>query len=84
MSRRIRGCGGFLLSNYQEEFLDHFVPDEDFVYYEDFKDAYAKADFYLKNDTLRKQIALNGYEKVKKHFTYEDRFDFMKAQCPFM
>ena len=80
----IMGCGGFLLSNYQEEFLDHFVPDEDFVYYEDFKDAYAKADFYLKNDTLRKQIARNGYEKIKNNFTYEERFAFMKSCCPFM
>ena len=80
----IMGCGGFLLSNYQEEFLDYFVPNEDFVYYEDFKDAYAKADFYLKNDDLRKQIAQNGYEKIKKYFSYEDRFQFMTGQCPFM
>lgn len=80
----IMGCGGFLLSNYQEEYLDYFVPDEDFVYYEDFKDAYAKADFYLKNDTLRKQIAKNGYEKIKKYFSYDDRFAFMKERCPFM
>ena len=80
----IMGCGGFLLSNYQEELLDYLVPDEDFVYYEDFKDAYSKADFYLKNDTLRKQIARNGYEKVKKYFSYEDRFEFMKECCPFI
>lgn len=80
----IMGCGGFLLSNYQEEYLDYFVPDEDFVYYEDFKDAYAKADFYLKNDTSRKQIAKNGYEKIKKYFSYEDRFAFMKDHCPFI
>ncbi len=80
----IMGCGGFLLSNYQEELLDYLVPDEDFVYYEDFKDAYAKADFYLKNDTLRKKIAVNGYEKIKKYFSYDDRFEFMKECCPFM
>lgn len=80
----IMGCGGFLLSNYQEEFLDWFVPEEDFVYYEDFGDAYEKAAFYLNNGTVRKQIAANGYEKVKKYFTYEDRFAFMKKQCPFM
>ena len=54
------------------------------LYYEDFKDAYAKADFYLKNDTLRKQIARNGYEKIKNNFTYEERFAFMKSCCPFM
>lgn len=80
----IMGCGGFLLSNYQEEFMDYFVPDKDFVYYEDFKDAYAKADFYLKNDTLRKQIARNGYEKIKNYFSYEDRFKFIAEHCPFI
>ena len=48
------------------------------------KDAYAKADFYLKNDTLRQQIARNGYEKIKNNFTYEERFAFMKSCCPFM
>ena len=30
----IMGSGGFLLSNYQEDFLDDFVPGEDFVFYE--------------------------------------------------
>ena len=80
----IMGCGGFLLSNYQEEFLDYFVPSEDFVYYEDFTDAYEKASFYLKNDAIRKQIAQNGYEKVKKHFSYEERLNTIASLCPFI
>lgn len=80
----IMGCGGFLLTNYQEEFLDYFIPNEDFVYYEDFKDAYEKTAFYLENDTLRKQIAANGYEKIKQHFSYEDRFKTIASLCPFI
>lgn len=80
----IMSCGGFLLSNYQEEFLDFFVPNEDFVYYEDFGDSYEKAAFYLKNEDLRKQIARNGYEKIKKYFSYDDRFDFITSKCPFI
>lgn len=80
----IMGCGGFLLSNYQEEFLDFFIPNEDFVYYEDFGDSYEKAAFYLKNTDLRKRIAINGYEKIKKYFSYDDRFDFIASKCPFM
>lgn len=80
----IMSCGGFLLSNYQEEFLDYFVPNEDFVYYEDFGDSYEKAAFYLKNEDLRKQIARNGYEKIKKYFSYDDRFDFIASKCPFI
>ena len=80
----IMSCGSFLLSNYQEEFLDYFVPNEDFVYYEDFGDSYEKAAFYLKNEDLRKQIAINGYEKIKKYFSYDDRFDFIASKCPFI
>lgn len=80
----IMSCGGFLLSNYQEEFLDFFVPNEDFVYYEDFGDSYEKAAFYLDNETLRKQIAKNGYEKIKKYFSYDERFDFIISKCPFI
>lgn len=69
----ILGSGGFLLSNYQEELAEHFVPDEEVVLYDSIEDAYAKADFYLRNDSLRLQIARNGYEKAKKEFTYENR-----------
>lgn len=80
----IMGCGGFLLTNYQEEFLDYFVPNEDFVYYEDFGDSYEKAAYYLENETLRKQIAQNGYHKIKKYFSYKERLDFIVSKCPFM
>ena len=66
----ILGCGGFLLSNYQPELAEFFVPNEDFVYYEDISDALDKASFYLENDNIRTQIAQNGYEKVKEYFNY--------------
>lgn len=66
----ILGCGGFLLSNFQPELAEYFTPDQDFVYYEDLFDALDKADFYLKHDTLRTQIAQNGYQRVKECFNY--------------
>jgi len=69
----IIGCGGFLLSNYQADFLEHFVPDEDFVYYESLDDLKAKVEYYLVNENERKKIARNGYEKVKSHHTYRHR-----------
>lgn len=56
----IMGCGGFLLSNYQEDFLKHFVPGRDFVYFEDKKDMINKVEYYLENESERKEIALNG------------------------
>ena len=33
----IMGNGGFLMTNFQADFLDYFIPDEDFVYFESTK-----------------------------------------------
>lgn len=69
----IMGCGGFLLSNYQADFMEHFVPGEDFVYYESREDLTAKVAYYLSREEERKQIAQNGYQKVKQFHTYRHR-----------
>lgn len=73
----IMGCGGFLLTNYQEDFLEFFEPDVDFVYFESAEDLVDKASFYLKNDEIRTRIALAGYNKVKENHTYTDRVKTM-------
>ncbi len=67
----IMGAGGFLLSNFQKDFLMFFEPDKDFVYYEDENDLIDKCRFYLQNDNERITIASHGYEKVKEFFSYE-------------
>lgn len=71
----IMGCGGFLLSNYQPDFMTFFEPDVDFVYYEDQEDLMNKVAYYLKNDEERERIARNGYEKVKKFHSYDQRVE---------
>lgn len=71
----IMGCKGFLLTNYQEDFLDFFIPGEDFVYYENYEDLLEKTEYYLGHEKERKDIARNGYEKVKKYHTYKERVD---------
>lgn len=73
----ILGCGGFLLTNYQEDLLSFFVPDQDFVYYEDYEDLMEKADFYLRHDAERERIAGNGYQKVKDQHSYPARIKSM-------
>lgn len=75
----IMGAGGFLLSNYQSDFLLHFEPDRDFVYYENKEDAIQKAGYYLSHETERKQIAENGWKKIKEYHTYERRLTDMLA-----
>lgn len=69
----IMGCGGFLMTNYQDDFLDFFVPDEDFVFYSDYDDLMDKVDYYLKHEDERKQIAANGHAKMKKYHTLKER-----------
>lgn len=73
----ILGAGGFLLSNFQADFLNHFVPDEDFVYFDSKEDLLNKCNYYLEHDDERKQIARNGYEKAKKFHSYEVRWNGM-------
>lgn len=69
----IMGAGGFLLSNFQADFLDLFVPDEDFVYYENKKDLLQKIGYYLRHEEERKAIAENGYAKIVAEHTYRHR-----------
>lgn len=75
----IMGCGGFLLTNYQEDFLEYFVPGEDFVYYEDLSDLVEKAGYYLTHEEERTAIATSGYQKVKEQHTYRQRVRQMLA-----
>ena len=62
-----------LLTNYQQDFFSYFVPDEDFVYYDNKADLLSKIAYYLKNDRERKQIAENGFRKVASGHTYVHR-----------
>lgn len=71
----IMSCGGFLLTNFQSDFLKHFIPGEDFVYFESKEDLLQKIDYYLSHDDLRKAIARAGYQKVRKHHNYDTIFD---------
>ncbi len=73
----IMGAGGFLLTNFQADFLDYFVPDEDFVYYNDTEDLLNKIDYYLSHEKERREIAANGHRKVKENHSFEKCFQDM-------
>lgn len=69
----IMGCGGFLLTNYQQDFEDYFEAGVDYVYYTDNNDLLYKVDYYLSHPQERETIAENGYRKVKEYHTYGHR-----------
>ncbi len=71
----IMGSGGFLLSNYQEDFFDYFIPGEDFDYYGSYEELMEKTEYYLSHEKERIEIARNGYEKIKQFHSYKNRWD---------
>lgn len=73
----IMGCGGFLLSNYQADFYDFFVPGEDLVLFESRDDLLDKCAYYLSHEKERRQIAANGLGRIQENHTYELRLKQM-------
>lgn len=75
----IMSCGGFLLSNYQAELCEYFVPGEDFDYYEDYEDLLNKVDYYLTHDAERESIARSAQEKIRTGHTLSSRLDAIET-----
>lgn len=73
-SMDIMGAGGFLLTNFQADMMDYFIPNEDFVYYDSEEDLINKISYYLSHEKERAEIARNGHEKVKANHSFEQFF----------
>lgn len=71
----IFACEGFMISNYQPELCEMFVPGEDFVYYESIEQVPELAGYYLEHENERREIAYNGYIKVKEQYSYMVRLN---------
>lgn len=73
----VLGCEGFLITNYQAELPEHFNTGEDLETYTSLDDLMGKCEYYLSHDKERREIAHNGFEKVKKYHTYDIRLTQM-------
>lgn len=69
----IMGSGGFLLTNFQSDLLDFFVPGEDFAFYESETDFINKIRYYLSHETERIQIVANCSGKMLEYHTFVHR-----------
>ena len=69
----ILGCGGFCLTNYQEELPNYFQSGKDLVYYTSEEDLLDKTEYYMTHEKEREEIAHNGYETVKQYHNYPER-----------
>ena len=67
----VLACGGFLISNYQEELAVYFRLGEELVTYGDAQELVYLTDFYLRDEARRRQIARCGQERIKQDFTFE-------------
>lgn len=73
----VLGACGFLLTNYQAEIPYYFEEGKDLVCFDDEKDLVEKVGYYLNHEEERKEIARNGYRKVKEIHTYRKRLEQM-------
>lgn len=69
----IMGVGGFLMSNYQKEFEELYVPDKEVVLYSSMDELIDKTRFYLTHERERFIIAMNGYKRTLAEHTMKHR-----------
>ena len=74
---QILGHGGFLITNFKNEYRNFFEPEKDFVYYESLVDLSEKLNYYLENDTEREQIARRAHQKIQQEHTLSKRMEQM-------
>ena len=73
----VLACGGFLISNYQEELEEYFRVGEELVIYQDIEELVWLTEYYLTHDTERREIAERGQQRIKKDFRFEDKVQIM-------
>ena len=73
----IMASKGFMITNFQGELLDNFVPDQEFVYFEDEKDLIEKCGYYLENSQARTRIIDAAFYKLKSSFDYNSRLEVL-------
>ena len=75
----IMGAGGFVLTNYCPETADLFQEDKEIVMFRTPEELLEKADYYLKHDKEREEIAQNGHVKVMQRYTYTEKIKKLLA-----
>ncbi|WP_318708955.1 CgeB family protein [Candidatus Acetatifactor stercoripullorum] len=67
----VMAAGGFMLSNYQEELEEMFVPGEEIVLYHNEEELMEYVAYYLAHDEERERIAQKGREKVLQKYDFK-------------
>jgi len=70
----ITGCGGFMITGYNEDLQDYYQIGKEVVCYKTTDDLTDLLKYYLKNEEERETIREAGYRKTLLSHTYDKRF----------
>lgn len=68
----VPATGSFLLTDGSRDMERVVLPGEHVAVYEDVDDCVRLAEYYLRNENEREQIALSGYNHIRAKHTYND------------
>lgn len=74
-TRLTMGCGGFVLTNYNEGLEEVFTPGVHLDFYRSVDDCLEKIDYYLAHPEERQRIATQGCELVRGSMTFDHFVD---------
>lgn len=69
----ILACGGFLITNYQQEIAECFTNGVHLAMFGSYEELLDQCHFYLEHEEERKAIARAGHELVKEQFSYKSK-----------
>jgi len=71
----ILACGGFLITNWQNEIEEYFEIGKELVTFNSLEDLIEKVSYYIKRPQERREIAEAGKKKVLEKFSYQKAFE---------
>lgn len=77
----IMGCGGFAMTNRQEELAQYFEEGKDLAVYDSVEELIDKVGYYLRHEEERVKMVWNGFRKVHAEHNYVKRIESMMAQA---
>lgn len=71
------GMGACLLTDYREENVDLFVPDEEIVVYKNYDELIDKAEYLINNPAIASEIAKRGQQRTLNTHSYKQKAEKM-------
>lgn len=68
----IMSVGGTVLSNYQAELSELFIPDKEVMLFESLDEYVDKVTYLLTHERNRIEIGINGYKRVSKEYNIKE------------